>query len=423
MLSGGSQKDDIGGADAGACDIHSPATERYLPVRARSVSLAAPLSAEDQQIQSMPDASPTKWHLAHSTWFFETFVLAQDPAYRPFDPAYAYLFNSYYEAIGPRHPRPQRGLISRPSAAEVMAYRAHVDAAMVALIDHGAGELAPLIELGLHHEEQHQELILMDIKHAFSLSALSPAYAPAPKWERISAGESGWSRFDGGLVEVGYGGTGFAFDNEGPRHRCWIEPFGLADRPVTNGEWAAFIADGGYSTPTLWLSDGWSAVVDQDWDAPLYWRGDTVFTLYGDQPIDPAAPVSHISYYEADAFARWAGRRLPTEVEWEVAARSSPTALEPTGQSLEPIVAKGRGLQQMTGALWQWTASAYAPYPGFRPAADATGEYNGKFMSGQMVLRGGACITPPGHSRPTYRNFFPPSARWPFCGVRLADEA
>ncbi|TZG28819.1 ergothioneine biosynthesis protein EgtB [Sphingomonas montanisoli] len=392
--------------------------DRYFAVRARSEAIASPLSAEDQQLQSMPDASPTKWHLAHVSWFFETFLLSRDPTYRPFDPNYTYLFNSYYDSVGARHPRPQRGLLSRPTLTEIMAYRAHVDRAMLDRID---GLPADLVTLGLHHEEQHQELILMDIKHAFSMNAIAPAYAPADVAQPVS-GEGGWSRFDGGLIEVGHDGVGFAFDNEGPRHRQWIEPFRLADRLVTNGEWEAFVEDGGYRTPALWLSDGWAMVCAQGWQTPLYWRDDRrIFTLHGEQSLDPSAPVSHVSYYEADAFARWAGKRLPTEAEWEVAA--SDLAAEPTGASIEPLPATGSGLRQMTGALWQWTASAYAPYPGFKPADDATGEYNGKFMSGQMVLRGGACITSPGHTRSTYRNFFPPAARWAFAGVRLADEA
>ncbi|RVT94088.1 ergothioneine biosynthesis protein EgtB [Sphingomonas crocodyli] len=417
MLIGGNLRDDVI-LDREHVGGRISLADRYRTVRARSEAIAAPLSPEDQQLQSMPDASPTKWHLAHVSWFFETFLLARDPAYRPFDPAYKFLFNSYYDAIGARHPRPQRGLLSRPTVAEIMAYRAHVDRAMLARID---GLPADLIELGLNHEEQHQELILMDIKHAFSMNAIAPAYAPPAEASAVG-GEGGWTRFDGGLIEIGHDGAGFAFDNEGPRHRQWIEPFRLADRLVTNGEWDAFIEDGGYSTPTLWLSDGWATVGAEGWRSPLYWRDERrIFTLHGEQPIDPAAPVSHISFYEADAFARWAGKRLPTEAEWEVAARS--VAPEPTGASIDPRPATGTGLRQMAGALWQWTASAYAPYPGFRPADDATGEYNGKFMSGQMVLRGGACITPPGHARSTYRNFFPPAARWAFAGVRLADEA
>jgi ergothioneine biosynthesis protein EgtB len=285
----------------------------------------------------------------------------------------------------------------------------------------------PLIELGLNHEEQHQELILMDIKHAFAQSPMSPAYGTHAPIVVAPSPTISWARLEGGLVEIGHAGQGFAFDNEGPRHKQWVEPFQLAERLVTNAEWEAFIADGGYRKPALWLSDGWAMAQAQGWEAPLYWRGGpsdrTVFTLHGEQPLDPDAPVGHVSFYEAEAFARWAGKRLPTEAEWEFAARAHPPSMEPTGASLEPLRATGEGLRQMSGALWQWTASAYAPYPGFKPAADATGEYNGKFMSGQMVLRGGACITPARHSRPTYRNFFPPGARWMFAGLRLADDA
>ncbi len=385
-----------------ACDWAA----RFGMVRARSINLAARISAEDQQVQSMPDASPTKWHLAHTTWFFETFILKTDPAYAVFDPDFEYLFNSYYEAVGPRHPRDERGLITRPDAAEVLAYRAHVDAAMIRLIETGDPALwLPLIALGLNHEEQHQELILMDIKHAFSLNPLEPAYqgaAPAGVAPFLA-----WRDFEGGLVEIGHAGTAFAFDNEGPRHKVWVEPFRIASRLVTNGEWIEFIADGGYRQPRLWLSDGWAAVQREGWTAPLYWRDDdgawSEFTLAGRTAVDPAALVRHVSHFEADAFARWSGRRLPAEAEWEIAAVAG-------------------ALDQAFDQAWQWTASPYVAYPRFRPAGDATGEYNGKFMSGQMVLRGGSCGTPDGHSRSTYRNFFPPAARWAFSGVRLADD-
>ncbi len=354
----------------------------------------------------MPDASPTKWHLAHTTWFFETFILKNDPAYAVFGPAFDYLFNSYYETVGPRHPRDQRGLITRPDAAGVLAYRAHVDAAMIRLIETGDEALwRPLIDLGLNHEEQHQELTLMDIKHAFSLNPLEPAYGP-PRSAAVAPALA-WEDFAGGLVEIGHAGPKFAFDNEGPRHKVWAEPFRIASRLVTNGEWLEFIADGGYRQPRLWLSDGWAAARREGWEAPLYWRRDgdawSVFTLSGRAAIDPAAPVLHVSHFEADAFARWSGRRLPTEAEWEIAAQ-------------------GGALDQTFDAAWQWTASPYVAYPRFRPAGDATGEYNGKFMSGQMVLRGGSCGTPGGHTRTTYRNFFPPAARWAFSGVRLADD-
>lgn len=379
---------------------------RYGQVRDRTRDLAARLSPEDQQIQSMDDASPTKWHLAHTTWFFETFILAAAPGYRVFDETYGYLFNSYYESVGPRHPRPQRGLITRPGTDEVMAWRAHVDQAMDALIRRGDPALwRPLLALGLNHEEQHQELILMDIKHAFSCNRLEPAYDP--DWPPLHTGADGWREMAGGLVEIGHEGAGFAFDNEGPRHKVWLEPFRISRRLVTCGEWLAFIEDGGYAQPRLWLSDGWAAVNREGWDAPLYWRKDdegwSVFTLAGRRPVDPDEPVIHVSHFEADAFARWSGARLPTEAEWESAAAAG-------------------GLDQVEGVAWQWTASPYVAYPRYRPAADATGEYNGKFMSGQMVLRGGAAVTAPRHARMTYRNFFPPAARWAFSGLRLADD-
>lgn len=399
--------------------------DAYVAIRQRTETLAAPLSAEDQQVQSMPDTSPTKWHLAHTTWFFETFVLtAHLPGYETFDPDFAYLFNSYYEALGPRAVRAERGAMTRPSLERVRAYRRDVDEAMQRLLaaptsaDHEA-----LIQLGLNHEQQHQELILSDIKHLLSLNPLAPAYAEAPDRQAWTARPATWIDFDGGLVEIGHAGDGFAFDNEGPRHRVWIEPFRLADRLVTCDEWRAFIDDGGYRRPELWLSDGWATVQSQGWTAPLYWReGHRLFTLHGERPIDDDAPVVHVSYYEADAFARWSGRRLPTEAEWEIAAVSTVTSETPP--SLEPCPADDRpGLRQMTGAVWQWTASPYVAYPRYRPAAGALGEYNGKFMANQMVLRGGACVTPAGHTRPTYRNFYPPAARWCFGGLRLADDA
>ena len=387
--------------------------DRYLAVRRRTEALAKPLSPEDQGAQSMPDASPVKWHRAHTAWFFETFLLTPFLAgYRVFDPAFGYLFNSYYEAVGPRQPRPLRGLITRPSADEVGAYRAHVDAAMIKLLTIApTAEVIERLDLGLAHEEQHQELILMDLLHLFAQSPLQPAYRDAAPAQRPAAARAQFVAFEGGLVEIGDGGPGFAFDNERPRHKVFLEPYCLADRLTTNGEWLAFIEDGGYSRADLWLSDGWVAVNELGWEAPLYWRREegatwSVMTLSGRHPVDPEAPVGHVSFYEAAAFAVWSGRRLPTEAEWEAAV----TAPE------------GQGLSQMFGEAWQWTASPYVAYPGFKPGGGALGEYNGKFMINQMVLRGGAEETSPGHTRPTYRNFFHPAQRWAFTGIRLADD-
>lgn len=404
--------------------------DRYRTVRQASEILTRSLTAEDQQAQSMADASPTKWHLAHTSWFFETFLLAPRlSGYRLFDPRFGYLFNSYYEALGARQPRPQRGLLTRPSVDDVLAYRAHVDAGMARLLERPDPELEPLVELGLAHEQQHQELILMDILHLFACSPLKPAYAPprgAP--DPNPPGPLRFVAMEGGMVEVGHAGPGFAFDNETPRHKVWIEPYRLAERLTTNAEWLAFMADGGYRRPELWLSDGWARVREEGWRSPLYWEEVDgrwmVMTLHGLRPLEPAAPVSHVSYYEADAYAAWAGARLPTEAEWEHAAAGA----DPEGRFLGGGRLDGRpaperdGLRQMMGDLWEWTRSAYSPYPGFRPAAGAVGEYNGKFMSGQFVLRGGACVTPPGHVRPTYRNFFYPHQRWMFSGVRLAKD-
>jgi ergothioneine biosynthesis protein EgtB len=406
---------------------------RYAAVRDHTLALTRPLSAEDQQVQSMPDVSPTKWHLAHASWFFETFLLVPAlPGYRPFHALYGFLYNSYYEAVGPRWSRPERGLLSRPSLDEVLAYRRHVDDAMAKLVATAPAErwsdLRPLVELGMHHEQQHQELILMDIKHVLSLNPLSPAYVEAPPARPADgAPPVQWLLFDGGLVEIGHDGPGFAFDNEGPRHRVWLEPFQLASRLSSCGEYLAFIQDGGYRRPELWLSEGWATVQREGWRAPLYWReGEDgafrLFTLHGERPLDLAEPVAHLSFYEADAFARWSGRRLPTEAEWETAAAKAVSSLSRPAFHPRPA-APISGLQQTSGELWQWTATAYGPYPRYRPAAGAIGEYNGKFMSGQMVLRGGCVATPEGHARATYRNFFPPAARWAFSGVRLADDA
>ncbi len=396
--------------------------ERFAQVRAHSLALTATLTAEDQCVQSMSDASPTKWHLAHTSWFFEAVVLgAHQPGYRPFDAAYARLFNSYYETLGPRHPRPQRGLLTRPALPEVHAFRAHVDAAMqtfIASADAQAWEqAAPLVELGLQHEQQHQELIATDILHAFSCHPLRPAWRPqdAPALRlAASVAPLRWLPHPGGVVPVGHGGEGFCFDNETPRHDVLLRPFALADRLVTCGEYLAFIEDGGYATATLWLSDGWAAVQAQGWQAPAAWiapgdaraaaEGWQVFGPAGVQPLEATAPVTQLSFYEAAAYAQWAGARLPTEFEWE-AMWDAP------------------GIAQMTGHAWQWTRSSYDPYPGFRPLAGAVGEYNGKFMVGQLVLRGSSAFTPPGHARKTYRNFFPPATRWQCTGLRLAREA
>jgi ergothioneine biosynthesis protein EgtB len=409
---------------------------RYAAIRARSEALAAPLAVEDQVVQSMPDVSPTKWHLAHTSWFFETFVLERFvPGYRTHDARYRYLFNSYYEGVGSRHPRPERGLLSRPTVAEIRAYRARIDAAMGDLLAQPAArtsEVADLVELGLQHEEQHQELILTDLKHVLGRNPLRPAYggAPAARASGAAAGPLAFHELPGGLVSIGHDGAGFAFDNETPRHRVHISPHRLAERLVTNGEYLAFIEAGGYRRAEFWLSDGWAAVTGRGWCAPLYWERDgdrwAEYTLRGLAPVDPAAPVCHVSYYEADAFARFAGGRLPTEAEWETAAARQPLGgnlLESGAFHPRPAGQDGHGIAQLYGDVWEWTASAYLAYPGFRPWPGAVGEYNGKFMSGQFVLRGGSCATPTAHVRASYRNFFPPDARWQFSGIRLAEEA
>jgi ergothioneine biosynthesis protein EgtB len=375
----------------------------YRLVRRHSETLAAPLSAEDCAIQSMPDASPVKWHLAHTTWFFESMILSGHADYRAFDPHYAYLFNSYYEGLGPRHPRPRRGMLTRPSLDAVLAYRAHVDAAMEKLLQNSSHGAEAQIVLGLHHEQQHQELLLTDIKHAFFCNPLLPAYsadAPGPR----PCASLEWLSHPGGVVDIGHDGKDFAFDNEQPRHSVMLRPFRIASRPVSNRDYLAFIQDGGYRRAEFWLSDGWSKVQEEGWTAPLYWLEDddgsrSVFTLAGGQLLDPDAPVMHVSFFEAAAFAAWAGHRLPTEFEWEAASG-----------------------QFGFGEVWEWTRSAYDPYPGFRPFDGAASEYNGKFMVGQLVLRGGSFATPPGHGRATYRNFFPASTRWQFSGIRLAED-
>jgi ergothioneine biosynthesis protein EgtB len=401
--------------------------DAYGRIRGETIALAAPLAPEDQVIQSMPDTSPTKWHLAHTTWFFETFLLKPHlPGYQVLNEAYDHLFNSYYQQIGAPFSRPQRGLLSRPTVEEVLDYRAHVDTAMAALLGDIEPSLAPLVELGLNHEQQHQELIVTDIKHALSLNPL----APSPYGARKSGGEAAaltWLPFAGGLREIGHEDESFCFDNEGPRHRHHLEPFALASRLVTNGEYLAFMAAGGYRDPALWLAEGWTAIGERGWRAPLYWQEQdgawTRYTLHGHEPVDPAEPVSHVSYYEAAAYAAWAGHRLPTEQEWETAARGAAAGDQGLELAcLEPRAAEGDGLRQMFGEVWQWTMSAYTPYPRYRPAEGAIGEYNGKFMSSQMVLRGSSCATPRGHARATYRNFFPPDARWQFSGIRLAKD-
>ena len=383
----------------------------------------------------MADTSPTKWHLAHTTWFFETIVLsAFDPGYKVLDPEYHYLFNSYYESLGARHPRPQRGLLTRPSCHDVERYRAHVDTHISAFMAKADGEAwaraAGLIELGCHHEEQHQELVLMDILHAFSCNPIRPAYHKPSPHETETAAPAQWTAFPGGDHAIGHAGAGFAFDNESPRHAVKLRPFRLANRLITNGEWLAFMANDGYRRPELWLSDGWAAVQQNGWTAPLYWLCGNdgawqTFSLGGLGPVDSAAPICHVSFYEADAYARWAGKRLPTEAEWETGAEPAPRQgnfLEGGVFAPQPASATD-GLSQMFGDAWEWTQSPYSPYPGFAPVAGAVGEYNSKFMINQMVMRGGCCATPADHIRYTYRNFFYPHMRWQFGGIRLAEDA
>jgi len=405
----------------------------YRTVRLATRLQTADLSDADATAQSMTDASPAKWHLAHTTWFFETMVLVPHlPGYRLFDDRFGYLFNSYYETLGDRHPRPIRGLLTRPTLDEVYAYREHVDAGVNRLLAREpVSEVTSLIELGCHHEQQHQELLLTDILHLFAQNPLRPAFkAPEPLPVDVrTRDEPEYLHFEGGLVEIGCRGDGFVFDCEGPRHQVFLQPYRLASRQVTNGEWIEFILDGGYTDPLLWLSEGWNSVQAGNWVAPLYWEKHRdvywSMTLRGPQPLDLDAPVTHVSFFEADAFARWAGKRLPTEAEWENAAWTAPRSgnFVDSGR-LRPLPAPpGRGLRQMFGDVWEWTGSAFQPYPGFRPSKGAVGEYNGKFMSGQFVLRGGSCATPASHIRASYRNFFPATARWQFSGVRLAEDA
>jgi ergothioneine biosynthesis protein EgtB len=418
--------------------LADPATRRALAARYRKTRtttehLCTPLEPDDYQLQSMPDCSPPKWHLAHTSWFFETFILSShEPHYRSFNPAFSYLFNSYYNGVGDRWPRPARGLLSRPTVGEVYAYRQAVDERMFRLLesvdDRTLAELAPIVELGLNHEEQHQELLLTDLKHAFGLNPLHPRYAMTEsdgdgQPQTREATEVRWQFHPEGVRWAGHDGPEFAFDNEGPRHRVFVEAFELASRPVNNREYLRFIEDRGYDRPEFWLSDGWAARQSAGWSSPLYWHRDgsefTMFTLRGMLPLDPTEPVCHLSFYEADAYARWAGARLPSEFEWEIANGERDVAgtfldsgrFHPTATDESPY-----------GNVWTWTSSPYAAYPGFRPAAGSLGEYNGKFMCNQMVLRGGSCVTPEGHIRPTYRNFFPPEARWQFSGLRLAKD-
>jgi ergothioneine biosynthesis protein EgtB len=388
--------------------VYAACPTYYRDVRATTDRLTAALSAEDQCVQSMPDASPVKWHRAHTSWFFEQFVLSPyAPGYPCFDPDFGFLFNSYYEAAGARHPRPARGLLTRPAAARIDEYRAYVDAAMLSLLADASPEILEIVALGLQHEQQHQELLVTDMLHAFAQNPLAPVMLP--DWTEPPA-DVGSARFvpqPGGLVEIGHSGDGFSFDNETPRHRVFLEPYSLAARLVRNRDWLDFIADGGYRTSALWMSEGWETVQGQGWETPLHWRNADgqwmQMTPAGLIPLAPDAPVRHISWYEADAFARWANARLPVEAEWE-ASFAHPS------------------LYQMTGHVWQWTSSAYGPYPGFRPAPGMVGEYNGKFMINQMVLRGGSAATPPGHARPSYRNFFHSDRRWQFTGLRLAQN-
>ena len=401
----------------------------YEAVRAATTSACAPMEIDDYGLQSMPDCSPAKWHLAHTTWFFETFVLA--PAcsdYEVFHEQFGYLFNSYYEAVGSRHPRPRRGLLSRPTVAEVYRYREHVDAFMRKAIGGLDPQRLAVLELGLHHEQQHQELIYTDLKHGLSCNTLRPAYRTGRTWEPgPEAPPLTWSEHPGGVARIGHTGDGFHFDNEGPSHRVFHEPFALANRMVTCGEYLEFMADGGYERPDLWLYNGWAQIREHGWRAPLYWEERDgqwwVFTLDGMRPVDPNEPVCHVSLYEADAYASWTSYRLPTEFEWET--RFKPQAVEGNfveSTALHPRAAGPGELAQGFGDAWEWTMSAYAPYPAYRAPAGALGEYNGKFMCSQNVLRGGSCVTPAQHARATYRNFFYPADRWQFTGIRLARD-
>ena len=436
-------------AQEAASELVSELPRRFAQVRAQTEALARPLSAEDCQAQSMPDASPVKWHLAHVTWFFETFILERfEPNYQPHNPAFRVLFNSYYNGVGDKHPRPKRGLLTRPSLQEVIAWRRAVDERLLRLLrTHGDPEIGALVELGLQHEQQHQELLLTDVKHLLSQNPIEPVYAPAWPLVAVAPVRPECLGFDGGLAELGTTPVGFSFDNEGPRHRHFLAPYALLNRLVTHGEWRAFLNDGAYQNPRWWLAAGWDWVQNQAIEAPLYWqrdgRGDdesawSSFTLHGRVPLDDHTPITHISLYEADAYARWLGEtqadfkgaRMPTEFEWEAAATPGFEAALARGNFAEsralhpmPVARAHEGLLQTAGDVWEWTSSSYNAYPGYRPWDGAVGEYNGKFMANQYVLRGGSCATPASHIRATYRNFFPVDARWQFTGLRLARDA
>ena len=411
-------------------DPRAALAEAYAAVRRRSTAICAPLAVEDYVIQSMADVSPPKWHLAHVTWFFENFLLQPFfPGYRPFHPAYGYLFTSYYETVGRFFPRQQRGLLARPTVDDVYRYRDYVDLNMRELLDATSAaqwqELASRVTLGLHHEQQHQELLITDIKHAYATNPLRPVYRRPQENPSGDPRAARWNEQPAGVYEIGHEGDAFAFDNESPRHRVYLNAFRMADRTVTNGEYLEFMDAGGYESPQLWLSQGWQNVREHGWRAPLYWeRIDGAWwtmTLNGMAPVNASDPVCHVSYLEADAYARWTGKRLPTEAEWEVAARGHPVSgnFFESGY-LRPVATDGATTSQFYGDVWEWTQSAYSPYPGYQPTAGALGEYNGKFMCGQYVLRGGSCVSPAGHLRPTYRNFFYPADRWQFSGIRLA---